>query len=267
MTSTPHEFRKRIQESADVFIDQMQLSQGQAIEISYWDYFWAFDVTFALIFGHNYGYMKARSDFNGWLHTFKIIIEGRIEKHDQGSHECGKTFMCKTLAGRTSKNDVREHAEAVNILFEAFFAATVDVAVTLGTVFYCLMTNRDAYTRLVGDLRVTCGSKQSGTSTTYQSTLLAVIIKESLRLYPSNSPPMERVVPLSSLQINNYKIPPKTIVGIPQYAAHRDTDVYGDDAEDFRPKRWLEADVRTLRKMDQNFIAFGRGPGRVLAES
>ncbi|KAH6663754.1 cytochrome P450 [Halenospora varia] len=78
----------------------------------------------------------------------------RIKKHDSEPHICDKTFICKVLAGRNSTEDQEiQHAEAMNILFETFFAAAAGIAVTLGAVFFCLLTNRDAYERLVPILR------------------------------------------------------------------------------------------------------------------
>lgn len=81
------------------------------------------------------------------------------------------------------------------------------------------------------------------------------VIKESLRVYSSNSPPMERVVPPSGMTANGHHIPEGTIVSVPQFVAHRDVEVYGKDALDFRPERWLEADEASLKKMEHNFLA------------
>lgn len=49
------------------------------------------------------------------------------------------------------------------------------------------------------------------------------------------------------------------MLGIPQYLAHRDQAVFGIDAEDFRPERWLEADPPTMKSMDQNFMTVSDG--------
>jgi cytochrome P450 len=54
--------------------------------------------------------------------------------------------------------------------------------------------------------------------------------------------------------VNQYSTPEGTVLGIPQYVAHRDQAVYGADAEDFRPERWLETDDIALRAMEQNFM-------------
>jgi len=80
------------------------------------------------------------------------------------------------------------------------------------------------------------------------------VIKESLRLYTSNCPPMERLAP-KGFSVNQIVVPEGTVVAVPQYVAHRAVEVYGQDAETFRPERWLEADSITARVMERNFLA------------
>jgi cytochrome P450 len=36
-------------------------------------------------------------------------------------------------------------------------------------------------------------------------------------------------------------------------------DIYVDDADHFRPQRWLEAEAAQLKLKDRNFLAFGAG--------
>ncbi|KAF4624126.1 hypothetical protein G7Y89_g14047 [Cudoniella acicularis] len=243
--------------------------------------------------------MKSHSDFNGWIYSFKTItgfaailgqipevcpftlgndtvmsflrrfqtfpdptqqfiveIEKQILKHDSEHHTCGKSFICEVLSGRsTSKDQESEHAEATNILFETFFAAAAEIAVTLGTVFYCLLTNFDAYERLVAILRAPTWPKS------LELTPEKAAYLESLRLYPSYSPPMERIVPSQGIEAGGYHIPAGNIVSVPQYMAHRDVSIFGEDIEVFRPERWFEADESSLRRMENNFLAFGKGTG------
>jgi hypothetical protein len=65
---------------------------------------------------------------------------------------------------------------------------------------------------------------------------------------------MERIVPAGGLKFDHYHIPEGTVVGIPQYVVHRDRNIYGADAEDFRPERWLEVDDTSLKNMEQTFM-------------
>ncbi|KAI4246660.1 MAG: hypothetical protein L6R42_009839, partial [Xanthoria sp. 1 TBL-2021] len=50
-----------------------------------------------------------------------------------------------------------------------------------------------------------------------------------------------------------------TVVGINPYVAHANRGVFGLDADDFKPERWL-GNLETVTQMDQYFLSFGRGP-------
>lgn len=43
------------------------------------------------------------------------------------------------------------------------------------------------------------------------------------------------------------------------WVAHRNTAVFGPDADVFRPERWLEGDKERAKMMEQNFMPFGLG--------
>ncbi|CAG8639017.1 745_t:CDS:2, partial [Racocetra fulgida] len=56
-------------------------------------------------------------------------------------------------------------------------------------------------------------------------------------------------------------IPPgiDTPLWIPVYAIHHDPLIWGDDAEDFNPSRWLDPEVKS-KITHTNFLPFGAGP-------
>ena len=80
-------------------------------------------------------------------------------------------------------------------------------------------------------------------------------MKEAMRLSPTNNLPLERFVPAEGLDINSYHLPTGTNVGMSAQIVHRNRDIYGADADEFRPERWLESDTATLRHMQQHFFA------------
>lgn len=52
----------------------------------------------------------------------------------------------------------------------------------------------------------------------------------------------------------------QTIVGVNPWVAHANTSVFGPDAEEFRPERWLEADQASVNHMEQYFFTVSRCP-------
>lgn len=80
-----------------------------------------------------------------------------------------------------------------------------------------------------------------------------------MRVAPTNNLPLERVVAAGTVSINGYEIPRGTIIGSSAYVIHRDQNIYGTDADVYRPERWLGTDSAT-RKMQKHFFAVSTPP-------
>ncbi|CAK4033497.1 P450 monooxygenase [Lecanosticta acicola] len=90
---------------------------------------------------------------------------------------------------------------------------------------------------------------------------LQACIKEGLRLWAATGLPLWRVVPKGGAQIMGRFFPEGSEVGINTWVAHYDQDVWGADAAQFRPERWIEAqdNPERLRVMDNQYMPFGLG--------
>jgi cytochrome P450 len=92
-----------------------------------------------------------------------------------------------------------------------------------------------------------------------------------MRLHAPSQIPLERIVPDGGLSISNTFLPPGTVVSTSAPLLHLNKEIYGADADTFRPERWLEAKLNPSRLMDMEtaFFAFSRGnrgcTGRALA--
>jgi cytochrome P450 len=91
---------------------------------------------------------------------------------------------------------------------------------------------------------------------------LSAVLKEALRWLPPAQDLMCRTVPPEGDLWNGLALPPGTEIGWNAIAIMRDPDVWGEDADQFRPERWLEAHPDKLRDMETVVeLAFG-GSGR-----
>ncbi|KAK3689422.1 pisatin demethylase [Podospora appendiculata] len=90
---------------------------------------------------------------------------------------------------------------------------------------------------------------------------LQAFIKEGLRIQPPSAGTlMPRVVGPQGDTWKGVYFPPGTEIGVCQVGFMRRPDIWGDDAEVFRPERWLEASADKLREMDAAVdLAFGSG--------
>ena len=70
MTSCPYDFRVPIRKSVMTFVGCMCATASQPVDLTTWPFYWGLDMTFALMFGEPYGFMKHRGDFNGLVIAF-----------------------------------------------------------------------------------------------------------------------------------------------------------------------------------------------------
>lgn len=95
------------------------------------------------------------------------------------------------------------------------------------------------------------------------------VINETLRYHSTSGIGLPRQIPADSPQgvhILGHYFPPGTVLSVPSYTMHHSREIWGDDADDFRPDRW-----RALTPRQKNaFIPFSYGPracvGRNVAE-
>ena len=87
---------------------------------------------------------------------------------------------------------------------------------------------------------------------------LTAVINESLRLSPSVGGTFTRRVPAGgAVVLTDEIVPAGTLVGVNNWVMGRNRNIYGPDAELFKPERWLdESNRKELRDYD---FAFGHG--------
>ncbi len=97
---------------------------------------------------------------------------------------------------------------------------------------------------------------------------LSAVINEALRYHSTSGIGLPRQIPDDSpgITLLGHYFPPGTVLSVPTYSIHHSTEIWGPDAEDFKPERW---DNLTTRQKNA-FIPFSYGPrscvGRNVAE-
>jgi cytochrome P450 len=87
----------------------------------------------------------------------------------------------------------------------------------------------------------------------------AACIKESLRLHPPAPNLFARLCPPEGKTIDGVYLPGGTEITSHGYTAHRDKTFFGEDAEEFRPERWLEGGEKRASDMDGGLFYWGMG--------
>ncbi|KAJ5497539.1 Benzoate 4-monooxygenase cytochrome P450 [Penicillium fimorum] len=88
---------------------------------------------------------------------------------------------------------------------------------------------------------------------------LDACVLEASRVHPPFALPFERVVPKGGLTVLGHYLPEGTVIGGSPYVVNRDRNTFGDDAEFWRPERWLEGDGAHKRHLEASMLTFGAG--------
>nr|RBQ84127.1 hypothetical protein FVER53263_00415 [Fusarium verticillioides] len=121
----------------------------------------------------------------------------------------------------------------------------------LRMIILSLITNPNAYRSLIAEIRKVASSVSNPISWAQTQTLpyLQAVVREGLRMWPPVAGLGFKQVPPEGDTVNGFFVPGGTQVGQGFYAVGRSRLVWGDDADVFRPERWLLADEDRLRDM------------------
>jgi cytochrome P450 len=87
---------------------------------------------------------------------------------------------------------------------------------------------------------------------------LTAVIKESMRMHHSLGTGLPRVVPAQGASIAGRWVPGGTTVIMNANAVNFDRSIFGQDADQFRPERWLDPEHAAV--MSRHDMSFGYGP-------
>jgi cytochrome P450 len=96
---------------------------------------------------------------------------------------------------------------------------------------------------------------------------LQACIQEGLRMFMPLQGLAGRVAPKGGDTISGTYFPEGTEVGIATYAVGHRKDIYGPDADTYRPERWLESNAEALKSYERtNELVFGAGRSSCLGK-
>ncbi|KAG6594273.1 putative cytochrome P450 [Phytophthora cinnamomi] len=179
------------------------------------------------------------------------------------------------LDSMESNNQVVDPVEVRNIATAALIAGRDTTADALGWLFHVLSENPSVEAKLRSELLT--HMPKLATDSEYvpsaeelnQVHYLEATIRELLRLLPAGPVIATHCVRDTVFQDGTF-VPKNTDIGLAFYTTGRLTSVWGEDALQFRPERFLDAETGEIVKVSSSkFCAFSAGPricvGRNLA--
>ncbi|KAH7077999.1 cytochrome P450 monooxygenase-like protein [Paraphoma chrysanthemicola] len=199
--------------------------------------------------------------------------------------EARKLIDARRLQSTDAKSDmlasfVRHGVEGDDLFQEAFeqiVAGSDTTAAAIRIIMLYIMTNPRVYKKLQHEIDETAKSSVALDSPHVISDLearrlpyLGAIVREGIRLIPPVVNLFSRVTPdegdVVTIEGKEYYIPGGTLIGYSAWSMHRNnTAVYGEDANIFRPERWLMEQDTPERKelyakmVKVNDMIFGSG--------
>ncbi|KAH9862409.1 hypothetical protein J1614_011064 [Plenodomus biglobosus] len=200
----------------------------------------------------------------GWLMCEADRQVSTREKQNAEKPFDGKPDFMHCLDARysdgTPLTPVQKRAH-VTLLIQAGADTT---GTALGSILRFMVLNKSAYARAQAEIDAAAKAGRLSNPIQYEETrqhlpFFVACIKEGLRLNPPATNLFARLAPKGGKAIDGVYVPEGTEITSHAYTMQRDKGLYGEDAEEFRPERWLESEKKSLEFEAAQFT-FGVGP-------
>lgn len=172
-------------------------------------------------------------------------------------------LLGKFLSGAVKHPGLVSNDVILGMVQSTIGAGADTTGATLGIVFYYL----NHHAEVVGKLRQELFSAREAGNLSKpplwievsRLTYLDAVLRETMRLYPVAQWGQDRVVPPEGAVLCGQYIPAQTVVGCHIDSIHRNFEVFGNDADDFNPNRWIAASEGQRARMNRAMLGFGSG--------
>ncbi|XDG03462.1 hypothetical protein ABKA04_003077 [Annulohypoxylon sp. FPYF3050] len=267
------------------------------VDLAAWLQYYAFDSLGAVNFSQKLGFLESGTDVDGICHLdhdqmMYFAVWGQIPVIERGWARMkilldanvvinGYKFALKLVQDRQAKPtdahdmlnlflSLHKSSPEKFTIRDVIAAAYINVvtahdvvAITLRAVVYYLAKNPAVQEKLQkeisdADEAGNLSNPAKYSEITHMSYVLAVT-NEALRIHPSTGLILERRCPKGGVTLHGMHIPGDTIVGVNCWVVNRDKRIFGEDAHEFRPERWVESDPKDVARMRSNMFTFGAG--------
>jgi benzoate 4-monooxygenase len=195
-------------------------------------------------------------------------VSARLDASKSDDAKQRVDLLARLMEGKDESGQKLGRAELTAEALTQLIAGSDTTSNTSCTILYWVLRTPGVIEKLQAELDAHIPPSTAIPSFTQVKDLkyLQNVINETLRIHSTSSLGLPRVVPPNGITILNHHFPPNTVLSVPAYTIHHSTEIWGDDADEFRPERWDDVS----EKQKNAFIPFSYGPrscvGRNVAE-
>lgn len=198
------------------------------------------------------------------------VISKRREQLENQLHNNHREDILSRFLIESKKDSEMNDQYLMDIILNFILAGKDSSANTLSWFFYMLCKNPGIQDKVVSEIEEHIGYQGNGTKVDNfvemitdevleRMHYLHAALSETLRLYPA-VPLDGRVAETDDILPDGYELKKGDGVYYISYAMGRMSHIWGDDAEDFKPERWLNDNGVFQPESPFKFIAFHAGP-------
>jgi cytochrome P450 len=209
---------------------------------------------------------KDKSGFGRMMDVAHKLIDSRLEKSIEGRSDMLASFIHHGL----SKEDLFSEA-VLQIL-----AGSDTTATAIRSTMLYLIAHPRIYYRLQAevDAAVSSGAASAAPTIVQDTTLrnlpyLQAVVREGLRIFPPVTDVVPKKVPKGGDRVivegRQYFLPGGTDISYNAWGVHHDKGMFGVDADQFRPERWLleenetnEEKLVAMRRTTEMIFGYGK---------
>ncbi|KAL6232166.1 hypothetical protein BDW75DRAFT_247361 [Aspergillus navahoensis] len=194
----------------------------------------------------------------------KAIEEGRTVKAEKGGEDYD--FLQAFMDTRTPEGNVLDAESIQSEIFVILGAGSDGFGSSASALFAEVLSRPAIYARVLDEIKAAVQTGRISypiptyTEVAKSLPFFGACIREAMRLHPLASTLLPReTTPLDpEIVLQGRKIPVGVELAANPWISHRDKDVYGEDAEEFNPDRWLVDPVKA-KELEKYNLVWGAG--------
>jgi len=186
---------------------------------------------------------------------------GQLEKriNPQGEKVEYKDLLNSLIEAQKQHPEALGTGDVFAIAHGAIFAGSDSTASTMQSFMWQVASNKRVYDKLMQEILSADLSDMVTYNEAQNLPYFQACLKEAMRINQAVGLNITRKVPPGGAELGCHKLPGGTEVAVNGWVLHRDTSVFGEDAEVFRPERWIEGDKEKIKMMERCMFQFGGG--------